>query len=57
MSEISVLAKARKEYQPKLPVSLRKGTKNVTIATGAPTESIKTKKLLKNFFQIRMVPQ
>ncbi|MGL1903850.1 MAG: diphosphate--fructose-6-phosphate 1-phosphotransferase [Fibrobacterales bacterium] len=50
MSEISVLAKARKEYQPKLPVSLRNGTKNVTIVAGAPTESIKDQEAIKKLF-------
>jgi diphosphate-dependent phosphofructokinase len=40
MSNISVLAKARKDYLPKLPPSLRKGVLKVSVNKGEPTQSI-----------------
>ncbi|MDR1812858.1 MAG: diphosphate--fructose-6-phosphate 1-phosphotransferase [Candidatus Fibromonas sp.] len=55
MSEnLSVLGKARAEYKPKLPPSLRKGALKVIINSGAATESVrdqaKIKELLPNTY-------
>jgi pyrophosphate--fructose-6-phosphate 1-phosphotransferase len=51
MSEnLSVLAKARKSYQPKLPVSLRKGALSVSIQKGAATQSITDQEKIKALF-------
>lgn len=46
----SVLAKARAAYQPKLPVSLRKGALKVLISEGAATESVRDQEKIKALF-------
>ena len=48
--QISVLAKARKAYQPKLPAPLRNGALNVSVVKGEPTESIKDQEKIKELF-------
>ncbi|MCF0216790.1 MAG: diphosphate--fructose-6-phosphate 1-phosphotransferase, partial [Fibrobacteraceae bacterium] len=47
---LSVLGKARKAYQPKLPVSLRKGALNVQLNKGKATESVRDQKKIKALF-------
>ncbi len=51
MSEIlSVLGKARAEYKPKLPPSLRNGALKVSINSGAATESVRDQAKIKELF-------
>ena len=47
---LSVLGKARKAYQPKLPVALREGALNVKLNKGKPTESVRDQKKIKALF-------
>ena len=47
---LSVLGKARKAYQPKLPVALREGALNVKPNKGKPTESVRDQKKIKALF-------
>jgi len=52
MSEnLSVLGKARAEYKPKLPPSLRKGSLKVLISSGKATESVRDQEKIKELFQ------
>ncbi|SHK57202.1 pyrophosphate--fructose-6-phosphate 1-phosphotransferase [Fibrobacter intestinalis] len=47
---LSVLGKARKAYQPKLPVALREGALNVKLNKGKATESVRDQKKIKALF-------
>lgn len=47
---LSALGKARKAYQPKLPVALRNGALNVTLNKGKATESVRDQKKIKALF-------
>lgn len=50
MADISVLGKARKDYQPKLPVALRNGALNVALDMGCATESVRDQEKIKALF-------
>ena len=47
---LSVLGKARKAYQPKLPASLRNGALKVALNKGKATESVSDQKKIKALF-------
>ncbi|NLB63645.1 MAG: diphosphate--fructose-6-phosphate 1-phosphotransferase [Fibrobacter sp.] len=47
---LSILSKARAEYQPKLPVALRNGPLKVTIEKGEATESVRDQDAIKSLF-------
>ena len=47
---LSVLGKARKAYQPKLPVALRNGALKVALVKGKPTESVRDQAKIKALF-------
>ena len=47
---LSVLGKARKAYQPKLPAALRDGALKVTLNKGKATESVRDQAKIKALF-------
>ena len=47
---LSVLGKARKAYQPKLPAALRDGALKVALVKGKPTESVRDQAKIKALF-------
>ncbi len=47
---LSVLGKARAEYQPKLPVSLTQGALKVKVVKGENTESVRDQEKIKSLF-------
>jgi len=50
MENISVLQKARLQYQPKLPEALKGDITNITVEFGEPTSSASFQKELKEMF-------
>jgi diphosphate-dependent phosphofructokinase len=50
VQQVSVLEKHRKQYQPKVPPSLRQGIANVKVVEGAPAEAAKDRDLIKKSF-------
>lgn len=47
---LSVLGKARKAYEPKLPTALQNGALKVALKKGRPTESVRDQKKIKALF-------
>ena len=52
MASISALEKHRKQYQPKLPPSLRQGIAKVKVVEGKPAEPAKDKEAIKQSFPL-----
>src|SRR5688500_5156563 len=50
VSQISVLEKHRKQYQPKVPLSLRQGIAKVQVVEGAAAEPAKVREAIKKSF-------
>lgn len=48
--DVSALEKARSEYKPKLPASLSKGIKNLTLEKGAATSAVSDEEEIKEIF-------
>ena len=51
MTEISPLQKARLQYQPKLPLSLRKGVLSLKYVIGDKTESVADREQISRIFE------
>jgi diphosphate-dependent phosphofructokinase len=50
VTQLSALEKVRKQYQPKVPISLRKGVAGARLVAGATTEPIKDKAAIQSAF-------
>ena len=50
MSQVSILEKHRKQYQPKVPLSLRQGIAKVKVVEGAAAEPAKDREAIKKSF-------
>lgn len=50
MTQLSALEKVRKQYQPKLPLSLRKGLANAQLIAGAATAPVKDQQAIQAAF-------